>query len=75
MTGRMRSVEVAPGRAAGAATEMAGKAERVALCEAPWPGDGHGVDADQGPRGRESGQSPGNVRGVEIEDEVVLPVL
>jgi hypothetical protein len=50
---------------------MAGKA---ALCEASWPGDVHGIDADQGPRGREGGRSPGNVRGVEIADEVVLRV-
>jgi hypothetical protein len=65
----------APGLAAGVATETASKAERVALCEAPWTGDVHLVDADQGPKGQESGQSPDNVRGVQIDDEVVLPVL
>jgi hypothetical protein len=47
----MSVAQDAPGLAAGVATETASKAERVALCEAPWTGDVHLVDADQGPKG------------------------
>jgi hypothetical protein len=70
----MRSVPSARFRAT-AATETAGKAEPMVLCEAAWTTDVHEVDADQAPRSRKSGRSTGDVQGVEIVDEVVLQAL
>jgi hypothetical protein len=70
----MRSVRIARFRAT-AATETAGKAEPVVLCEPLWRADVHEADADQVPRSRKSGRSTGDVQGVEIVDEVVLQAL
>jgi hypothetical protein len=69
----MRSVQVARSRSG--RRDADGRQGRARGAFGALPDDVHGVDADRGPRGRESGRRPDHGRGVEIDDEVVLPVL
>jgi hypothetical protein len=54
----------------------AGKAEPGAVRDVRWTVDVSGVEADQGPKGQESRQSPASVQVVGFTDgKVVAPVL